>query len=172
MSTAAVTPAPAQPKGFVSFIKKLGSMFVHGSAKAIQIIQKDAPALELAALAVGTAAGVGPAVLVGEATFNRIFGEVVEVEQIATAVKASDGTGVEKLAVAVPRVEQVILSDPLFKGKQIVDLDKWNKAVAAIAGAVYDLGNSVQAPGTTLQPAATTSAPSATVTGPDVGQTA
>lgn len=137
--------APAKTNGFLTFIKKLGSLFNTGVKKAIAIVQADAPAIEQVALTVGTLAGVGPEVQAVEGTFNLIFNEVVKVEQIATALGVSSGNGEQKLLAAIPQVEEVILSNPLFAGKTITDLAKWNAALAAITGAVYDLANSVTA---------------------------
>lgn len=149
MSTSPVVTQPtviAKAPVKQSWIKRLGSLFLHGAEKAIEIVEKDAAPIENAALAVGTLAGVGAQVQAAENTFNEAFSEVVQVEQVATAVGASTGTGPQKLAAAVPQIEQIILSNSLFKGKTIIDLDKWNKAIAAFGGAIYDLSNSVAAP--------------------------
>lgn len=149
-TVAAPAPAPATKpatsNGFVSFIKKLGSMFNHGVQKAIAIEQKALPAEEVIANVVGQLTGTSALVTAGEKTFESIFGTVVQVEQVATAVGATSGTGVQKLAVALPQVEQAILANPLFAGKVVIDTTKWNNAISAIAGAMYDLGNAVAAP--------------------------
>lgn len=155
-STSTITAAAPAPSttakattttnGFVSFIKKLGSMFQHGAAKAIAIEQKALPAEEVIANTVGVLTGTSAAVTAGEKTFESIFGTVVQVEQISTAVGASTGTGTQKLAAAIPQVEQAILANPLFAGATVIDTAKWNSAITAITGAMYDLGNAVAAP--------------------------
>lgn len=146
MSTSPVVSQPETSHSPLTYIKRLGSLFAHGVKKAIDLVEKDEKPIETIALTVGTIAGVGPQVQAVENTFNAMFSEVVNVEQIATAVGASTGTGQQKLAAAIPQVEQIILSDPLFKGKTITDLNKWNAAVLAITGALYDLGNAVSVP--------------------------
>lgn len=146
MSTT-VTPVTvvttATPNKFVSFIKKLGVLFASGAVKAIAIVQKDAPAIEGIATTVGALTGQSVQVAAVEGTFNLAFNEIVKVEQIATAVGASNGTGAQKLAAAAPQVEAVILANPLFKNVTITDQAKWTSAINSITGALYDLGNSV-----------------------------
>lgn len=128
---------------FKTFLDHLGSMFKTGAEKALAIEAKLLPAEEATAAAVSA---VDPA---AGGTFEAILGSVVNVEQVATAVSASTGTGQQKLAAALPQVEQAILSNPLFKGKTIVNLPLWNTAVEAITSASAELLNSVEAPGAT-----------------------
>lgn len=144
MSTAPVSvpvTIQIQPKtsnGFVSFLKRLGGMFKTGATEALRIEAKLIPAEE----AVGAALTiVNPAV---GGTFEAILASVVKVEQIATAVGASHGTGEQKLVAALPDVEAAVLSNPLFKGKTIANLGLWNSALEKITGAVADLTSSVQ----------------------------
>lgn len=141
-----VQPVQTHHNGFVSFFRAVGKLFTKGVPAALKIVQKDAPALEGVALTVGTLAGVGPEVAAGEETFNAIFKSVLGVEQVAQAVGAGDGTGTQKLAAAVPQIEQIILQNPMFKGLQVADVDKYTKAVAQLTSAVVDIGNSFAAP--------------------------
>ena len=127
---------------FKTFLDHLGSMFKNGAEKALAVEAKLLPAEEAIAAAVSV---VNPAV---GGTFEAILGSVVNVEQVATAVNASTGTGQQKLAAALPQVEQAILSNPLFKGKTVANLPLWNSAVEAIASASAELLNSVEAPNT------------------------
>ena len=128
---------------FKTFLDHLGSMFKKGAEKALAIEAKLLPAEEAVASVVSS---VDPAM---GGTFEAILGSVVKVEQVATAVNASTGTGQQKLAAALPEVEQAILSNPLFKGKTIANLPLWNAAVEAIGSASAQLLNSVEAPATT-----------------------
>ncbi|MGC9291829.1 MAG: hypothetical protein ACP5EP_03790 [Acidobacteriaceae bacterium] len=128
---------------FKTFLEHLGSMFKVGAEKALAIESKLLPAEEAAAAVVST---MDPA---AGGTFGAILGSVVNVEQVATALGASTGTGEQKLAAALPQVEQAVLANPLFKGKKIANLALWNKAIGAIASATADLMNSVEAPAPT-----------------------
>lgn len=142
MSTAPVT-IQIQPKtsnGFVSFLKHLGGMFKTGATEALRIEAKLIPAEE----AVGAALVVANPAIGG--TFEAILASIVKVEQVATAVGASNGTGEQKLVAALPDVEAAVLSNPLFKGKTIANLALWNTALEKITGAVADLTNAVQVP--------------------------
>lgn len=127
-------------KKFMTFLDHLGQMFKTGVEKTLAIEARLLPAEQAAAAVVST---VDPA---AGGTFNAILSSVVNVEQVATAVGASSGTGQQKLAAALPQVEQAILNDPLFKGKKIANLALWNSAITAMAGATADLLNSVEAP--------------------------
>jgi hypothetical protein len=139
MSTAAVVP---HQNKFKSFLDHLGSMFLLGNKKALQIETQLAPAEQsLAGLAM-LVPGAAPYV----ATVQGIIGEVVKVQQIADAVGAGTGTGSQKLAAALPNVENVIMSDPLLAGRKIANLDLYNKAFTAITGSFADLLNSLEAP--------------------------
>lgn len=152
-ATAIIAPTttvsvPTKSNGFVSFFKKLGTLFVHGAEAAITIVKKDAPAIENVVSIVGTLTGNGAAVNAGIDTFNSIFNTVVGVEQVATAVGASSGTGVQKLTAALPGVEQAILANPIFAGLKIADLTKYNAAIVGIASSMVDLANSFETPST------------------------
>jgi hypothetical protein len=129
-----------------TFLQKLGSFFTTGAAKALQIEAALAPA---AGAVESVVAASNPGAAVGINTFNAILGSVVGVEQVATAVGASSGTGAQKLVAAVPGVEQAILSNPLFAGKTPANLALYNSALTAITSSVADLLNSFGA-GTTV----------------------
>lgn len=140
MSTAPVVPAKVG--GFKSFLDHLGSMFAIGNKKALQVEMALAPAEQSLAAIASLIPGAAPIV----ATVQAILGEIVKVQQITTAVGASTGTGAQKLAAALPSVEQVIMSDPLLAGKKIANLDLYNKALTSITGSFADLLNSLAAP--------------------------
>lgn len=125
---------------FKTFLDHLGSMFRIGAATAIAIEAKLIPAEQTVVEVVSM---FSPAL---GGTFEAILGSVVKVEQVATAVGASTGTGIQKLTTAVPEVEQAILGNPLFKGKQPKDLALYNKALVAITSAAADLLNAFEAP--------------------------
>ena len=151
MSTATV--AVSKPaSGFIPWLKHLGSMFKVGAEKAIAIETKLLPGEEAAIQAVGLAATAAgqPAIAAGAGivgvSLQRLFGVAVQVEQISEAVGASAGTGAQKLAAALPQMEQTILSDPIFRGKTISNLDLWNQSIEAITSAIVGLGNSVSVP--------------------------
>lgn len=124
---------------FITFLDHLGSMFKIGAEKALAVEAKLLPMEEMATAAIAV---VNPAL---GGTFEGILASVVKVEQVAKAVGASTGTGAQKLQAAIPAVEQAILSDPLFKGKTIANLDLWNKAILSITGSLADLMNSTAA---------------------------
>lgn len=126
---------------FRTFLDHLGSMFKLGAEKALAIEAKLLPAEETVASVVG----MFDPVLGG--TFEAILGSVVKVEQVATAVGAATGTGQQKLATALPEVEQAILSNPLFKGKQPANLELYNQAIEQITNASAQLLNAFSAPG-------------------------
>ncbi len=126
-----------------SFLDHLGSMFKLGAMKALAIEAKLLPAEETLA---GVVATFDPAL---GGTFEAILGSVVKVEQVATAVNASSGTGQQKLATALPEVEQAILSNPLFKGKTVANLPLYNTAIEQLTSASAQLLNAFDAPGTT-----------------------
>ncbi|HUZ04286.1 MAG TPA: hypothetical protein VMU62_02925 [Acidobacteriaceae bacterium] len=127
---------------FKTFLDHLGSMFKSGAEKALAVEAKLLPAEEATAAAISA---INPA---AGGTFEAILSSVVNVEQVATAVNASTGTGQQKLAAALPQVEQAILSNPLFKGKTVANLPLWNTAVEAIASASAELLNSFTSPST------------------------
>ncbi len=127
---------------FKTFLDHLGSMFKIGAEKALAIEAKLLPAEETVASVVGM---FDPAL---GGTFEAILGSVVKVEQVATAVNASTGTGQQKLATALPEVEQAILSNPLFKGKTVANLPLWNAAIEQLTSASAQLLNAFGAPGT------------------------
>jgi hypothetical protein len=122
----------------VTMLESWGAKFASGTKAVIAEEQKLRP-LEKVVDAVITT--VDPAL---GATLSGLLSVVGNVEQVATAVGASTGAGSQKLAVAIPGVEQAILADPLFKGKTISNLTLWNSAVEAITSALANLANSVQ----------------------------
>lgn len=122
-----------------TFLDKLGSMFKLGAMKALAIEAKLLPAEETIA---GVVTSFDPAL---GGTFEAILGSVVKVEQVATAVNASTGTGQQKLATALPEVEQAILSNPLFKGKTVANLPLWNAAIEQLTSASAQLLNAFDA---------------------------
>lgn len=133
------SPAPAAPvkvDKFKSFLDKLGADFEIGTKKALQIETALAPG-EQAVMGVLSIAvpQYAPAI----ATFQGIAGEVIRVQQIATAVGAGSGTGPQKLIAAIPGVEGVIMSDPLLQGKTIANLPLYNSAIAALTSSIADL---------------------------------
>jgi hypothetical protein len=129
---------------FVTFLEHLGHLFKVGAEKALAV---EAKLLPLESAVAGAVSVVDPAL---GGTFEGILGSVVKVEQVATAVNAAHGTGQQKLATALPEVEQAILSNPIFKGKTIANLSLWNMAVEQITSASAQLLNAVAAPNTNL----------------------
>lgn len=101
---------------FTSVLKSIGSKFKLGVQKAIAIEAKLLPFEKAAATSFAT---IDPkdGVLVED-----LVGILGNVEGVAQSVGASDGKGPQKLAAAVPQIEQAILQSPLFAGKQIPDL--------------------------------------------------
>ena len=129
---------------FVTFLEHLGHLFKVGAEKALAF---EAKLLPLESAVAGTVSVIDPAL---GGTFEGILSSVVKVEQVATAVNATHGTGQQKLATALPEVEQAILSNPIFKGKTIANLSLWNTAIEQITSASAQLLNAVAAPnGTT-----------------------
>ena len=123
--------------GVKTLLDKLGSMVKVGAMRALGIEAKLLPAEYAVA---GIVSEFDPPL---GGTFEAILGGVVKVEQVATALNVSKGTGKQKLAAALPAVEDAILSNPLFKGKTISNLPLWNTAVEQIASAAAQLLNSV-----------------------------
>jgi hypothetical protein len=142
MSSPVVTiPVVTVPKSTgSSWLKRLGHLFKIGVTQALAVEEKLLPAEEAAALVV---TAINP---VAGGTFEAILASIVKVEQVATAVGASSGTGQQKLEAAIPGVEDAILSNPLFKGKTIANLALWNNAIEKIAGSIADLTNAVEDP--------------------------
>lgn len=141
---------------FISILEKIGHSFKLGAEKAIAV---EAQLLPLESAIAGGIGLVNPGAGV---TLQGLVAVVGRVEQIATAVNATTGTGAQKLEAAIPGVEQAILSDPLFKGKTPANLDLYNKAVIAITSALADLTNSFAsgpAPVTAPVPAVILAAP-------------
>lgn len=141
----ATVPVP-QPNGFKSFLDKLGSLFLVGTKKALQIETALAPAEQAVVNVIGA---IVPAYQPALVTLQAILGEIVKVQQIAVAVGAGAGTGPQKLAAAIPSVEQVIMSDPLLAGKTIANLPLYNQAIASITSSFADLLNAVADPAAT-----------------------
>lgn len=131
---------------FVSLLEKIGHAFKIGAEKAIAV---EANLLPLESAIAGGISLVNPVVGV---TLQGLIAVVGRVEQVATAVSASNGTGTQKLVAAIPGIEQAILSDPLFHGRVPANLDLYNKAIGAIAGALADLTNSFAATPPTVAP--------------------
>lgn len=125
---------------FITLLDKLGSDFKLGAAKALEVEAKLLPAEQAVAQVLTM---VDPPVGV---TLQGLLASVVGVEQVAVALKASAGNGQQKLAVALPALEQAILSDPLFKGKQPANLPLWNSAIEKLTGAFADVLDSFNAP--------------------------
>lgn len=122
---------------FLSILESIGAKFKLGAKAAVQAEIKALPAEEEIAKAVAVVdAPVGDTLL-------EILQVVGGVEQVATAVGATTGTGEQKLAAALPQVEDVLLASPLLKGKTIPDLAKFNSAVEDFTSAFVDLVNSV-----------------------------
>ena len=132
----------------VSILDRIGSFFKLGAEKAIALETKLLPVEEAAATAVTV---VDPAL---GGIFGDIVTEVSRVEQVAVAVGASTGTGAQKLAAAIPGVEQAILADPFFAGRKIPDLTKYNNAIAGLTGSVADLLKSFESSVTPVPEAA------------------
>ena len=124
---------------FVTFLEDLGHLFKVGAEKALAV---EAKLLPMETAVAGAVSIVDPAL---GGTFEAILGSVVKVEQVATAVNATHGTGQQKLSTALPEVEQAILSNPIFKGKTIANLPLWNTAIEQVTSASAQLLNSVAA---------------------------
>lgn len=142
-----------------SLLDKIGGWFKFGAKKALLVEAKLLPAEQLVAGIVQT---FNPVV---GTTLLDLLSVVGNVEQVAVAVGAASGTGLQKLQVAAPGIEQAILSDPIFKGKTITNLDLWNKALYAITGSLADLLRSTSSSG------ALDSTPSRTLPAPVVAST-
>lgn len=125
---------------FKTFLDHLGSLFKIGAKDALAVEAKLLPAEGAVAAVV---AAENPA---AGATLEGLIGVVTQVEQVATAVGASTGTGQQKLAAALPGIEDAILSDPLFKGKTIANQTLFNNAIVAVTGSLADILNSFEAP--------------------------
>jgi hypothetical protein len=133
---------------FVTLLDKLGSDFKLGAEKALAVEAKLLPAEQAVAQVLSV---VDPPVGV---TLEGLLTSVVGVQQVATALKVGTGNGAQLLAVAIPGLEQAILSDPLFKGKTPANLPLWNSAIEKITGALADVLNSFEAAPAAPAPAA------------------
>src|SRR5487761_1233008 len=118
---------------FVSFLDRIGKDFKLGAEKALALETKLLPAEE--AIASGVTL-VDPAVGV---TLKDLLMPIVGIQQAASALNASTGTGAQKLAVALPQFERALLSDPLFKGKTVANLPLYNSTLTTLTGAFADL---------------------------------
>lgn len=133
---------------FLSILKAIGKNFTVGIHKAIAFEVKALPLEKEIATAITFIPGAGA---IGTTLLDLVT-VVGRVEQITEAVGATNGSGPQKLAVALPDIEQAILSDPLFKGRQVSNLDKYNKALVAFTGAIADIADSFAS--TTVAPVA------------------
>lgn len=121
---------------FLSFLKKAEADMAKG--------------LEIAAKAEPAAANIGGIVAIAaghpEIAFaiQKIGAVVTGAGALVTTVQGEQGTGAQKLQIAAPLVDQLIKNSGFLNGKEIVDVQKWEKAVAAIAGSTADLYASVQ----------------------------
>jgi hypothetical protein len=148
---------------FTSILKSIGHAFHVGATKAVELEAKALPIEQKIDAAISLySPSLGAAIGVGIVTVQGLVAVIGNVEQIATAVGATDGTGPQKLLAAVPLVESAILADPLFKGKTIADFPKWNDAITKLTSALADLTNSVESATAPVTSAATTAAPVAT----------
>lgn len=147
---------------FITLLDKIGSAFKLGITKALAIEVK---ALPLENAIAGGIALVDPPL---GATLLGLFGVIGKVEQVTVAVGVSKGTGQQKLATALPEIEQIILNEPIFAGKTPANLPLWNTAVESITGALADLLNSYAA--TPIPVPVTNPLPSPTTSQTKVGQ--
>lgn len=123
---------------FISILDNIGHLFKTGIVKALAVEQKLIP-LETAVAQQITV--FDPPVGAG---IMAIITAIGKVEQVATAVGASAGTGTQKLQAALPDVEQVILGLPIFQGKHIPDVTRYNSAIIGITSAFADLLNAFE----------------------------
>jgi hypothetical protein len=130
---------------FITLLDKLGSLVKLGASKAIsfeanplvQTIEKD--------IVTGISI-VDPPV---GATLADILAQIVKVEQIAVALKASSGTGAQKLELVIPEVTAILFAEPIFKGKTPADTALFDSGVQEIVDGFTKVTNSFAAPATT-----------------------
>lgn len=150
---------------FISILESIGHKFALGVKKALDLEARALPAeKQIAGVITMFNPGVG-------ATISGLLAVVGNVEQVAAAVGASTGSGVQKLTVALPGIEAAILADPLFAGKNIPDMTVWNANIVKFTSALVDLANSVEsatAPVTSAGNSATSGAMTALVPKPVV----
>lgn len=148
---------------FISILESIGTKFALGVKKALDL---EAKALPIEQKIATTITVFNPAF---GATLSGLLSVVGNIEQVATAVGASTGTGPQKLVAALPGIESAILADPLFAGKHIPDLTAWNANLAKFTSALVDLANCVQSATAPATPAANTATPGAPTTAPTPG---
>jgi hypothetical protein len=119
--------------------------FLKAAEAKVAVIFKEAAKLEPEAVII---ADVG----VTAAGFPEFMPFIAKVGNIlvaaggaVTAVQGSAATGVSKLAVAAPLVEQAIQQSGFFGDKVIADSAKWSAAVQTMTGALADMLDSVTA---------------------------
>jgi hypothetical protein len=131
-----------------SWLTNLGTNFKTFIGKLLSIQTKLQPIEQEAASLISVA---DPAV---GGIFEGALAIAGQVEQVATAVNASTGTGAQKFAAALPQVEQAFLSSPLFAGKTITNETLWQTAINGLLQSVVDASNAVAAPTTATAAAA------------------
>lgn len=120
---------------FLSFLKKAET----DMAKVLEVAAKAEPAAVGIGSVVAIAAGHPEIAL----AFQKIGAVVTGAGALVTTVQGEQGTGAQKLQIAAPLVDQLIKNSGFLNGKQIADTEKWEKAVAGIAGYTADLYASV-----------------------------
>lgn len=138
MSTATAPVAAAATASTTSFKQKFLS-FLKASeqdvAKVILGAARVEPILAEGAKLAATAAGhpeIGAAI-------EKIGSVVVGSGALVSAVQGAQGTGVDKLAVATPLVDNLIKNSGFFGTRVVADADKWAAAVEKMTSAVADM---------------------------------
>lgn len=127
---------------FITLLDKLGSLFKVGVQKAIAIEAN--PAVQT--LEQVAAAGLTIVDPPAGALVTDILGKLIKVEQICVAVKASAGTGEQKLQLVIPEVTALIFDEPLFKGKTPEDMSLFNSGISEITDGFAKILNSFASP--------------------------
>jgi|SRR5579862_5620260 len=110
-----------------AFLKKVGADLKVALGLAI----KEAPLGE----AIAAAAGVPPAAIGEIASFASIFTGI-------EAVAGSTVPGPQKLLAALPLADSFVKTNPLFSGKVVADVEKYETALKGFASNFVDLLNS------------------------------
>jgi hypothetical protein len=108
-------------------------------AKVIAGAARLMPFAETAAETVAVASGHADVV----STIEKIGSIVTGAGAIVTTVSGAAGTGAQKLAIAVPQVDQLIKSSGFLGAQAIADEQKWSGAIQTLTGAIADLYDSL-----------------------------
>lgn len=129
---------------FVTLLDKMGGLFKLGAKKTIAVMASP-QAQTIENIAEQGLSIIDPP---AGALLTDLLTPIVKIQQTAVALKASDGNGDAKLALVIPEIASLILSEPLFKGFTPKDPALFTKGITELTQGLVDITSSYEAPAT------------------------